>query len=96
VVAVAKEVGCTPTQVAVAWIRQQPGVMVPLLGARTLKQLEDNLGGLLVTLDEEHLKRLEEATAVELGFPHDFLSREFIRGLTHAGTWELIDNHREV
>jgi aryl-alcohol dehydrogenase-like predicted oxidoreductase len=95
VVAVAREVGCTPTQLAVAWIRHQPGVIVPLLGARTLKQLEDNLGALFVTLDEEHLKRLDEATAVELGFPHDFLRREFIRGLTHAGTWDLIENHRK-
>lgn len=94
VVAVAEEIGCTPTAVAVSWIRQQPGVFVPLLGARTLSQLEDNLGALEIRLDEEHMARLEEATRVDLGFPHDFLAREYIRNLTHAGTWDRIDNHR--
>lgn len=93
VVAVAEEIGCTPTAVSVAWIRQQAGVIVPLLGARTLSQLEDNLQALEITLSEEHLARLDEATRVDLGFPHEFLGREYIRNLTHAGTWEQIDNH---
>jgi aryl-alcohol dehydrogenase-like predicted oxidoreductase len=91
---VADAVGCTPSQVAVAWIRQQPGVMVPLLGARTLEQLQDNLGGLEVTLDEDQTRRLDEVTKIDLGFPHDFLSQEYIRNLTHAGTYERIDDHR--
>jgi aryl-alcohol dehydrogenase-like predicted oxidoreductase len=94
VVAVAEELGCTPTQVAIAWLRHQPGVFVPLIGARTLAQLEDNLGSLDVTLDEAHIRRLEKASPVDLGFPHEFLGREYIRNLTHAGTFDLIDNHR--
>lgn len=94
VVAVAEEMGRTPTQVAVAWIRHQPGVMIPLLGARTLDQLQDNLKALDVTLSPRHLERLDEATHVDLGFPHEFLAREHIRNLTHAGCWEKIDNHR--
>jgi aryl-alcohol dehydrogenase-like predicted oxidoreductase len=78
VMSVAAGMGCTPTQVAVAWLRQQPGVMIPLLGARTLDQLRDNL----------------EVSKIDLGFPHDFLSQEYIRNLTHAGTYDRIDNHR--
>lgn len=91
---IAREAGCTPTQVAVAWLRHQPGVMIPLLGARTVKQLEDNLGALDVRLDEHQLKRLDDATTFDLGFPHEFLTREHIRNLTHGGTYDLIDDHR--
>jgi len=94
VVDVAMEVGCTPTQVAVAWVRSRPGVVIPILGARTLDQVKDNLGVLQVTLDAEHLARLEEASSVELGFPHDFLERPHIRKLIHGGTRDLIDGHR--
>jgi len=91
---VAGEVGCTPSQVAIAWILKQPGVMVPLLGARTVDQLQDNLRGLIIDLDEDHLNRLDQATRVDLGFPHEFLAQDHIRNLTHAGTWDLIRNHR--
>jgi aryl-alcohol dehydrogenase-like predicted oxidoreductase len=94
VVDVAREVGCTPTQVAVAWVRSRPGVVIPILGARTLDQVKDNLGALQVTLDPGHLSRLDEASAVELGFPHDFLERPHIRKLIHGGTRDLIDSHR--
>lgn len=92
--AVAAELECTPTQVAVAWTRQQPGVIIPLLGARTEEQLRDNLGALDITLDAEHLRRLDEATRIEPGFPHEFLTRDYIRNLIYAGTFDLIDNHR--
>jgi diketogulonate reductase-like aldo/keto reductase len=51
----------------------QPGVTSPILGARTLGQLEDNLGCLDFTLDDEHLARLNEATAIEPGFPNSFV-----------------------
>ncbi len=94
VVAVAREAQCTPTQAAVAWIRTRPGVMIPLLGARTLQQLEDNLGALQVALDPQHLARLDEASAVDLGFPHEFLEREHIRRLIYADTRDRIDDHR--
>ena len=94
VMAIAREMGCTPTQVAVAWIREQPGVMIPLLGARTLEQIRDNLGSLEISLSPEHLGRLDEATGVELGFPYEFLERDHIRNLVYAGTRDRIDNHR--
>ncbi len=40
------------------------------------------------------MERLDAATRVDLGFPHDFLAKEQIRTLTYAGTRELIDDHR--
>ncbi len=94
VVAVAREARCTPTQAAVAWIRSRPGLMIPLLGARTLQQLEDNLGALQVDLDRQNLARLDEASAIDLGFPHEFLERKHIRRLIYADTRDLIDDHR--
>jgi aryl-alcohol dehydrogenase-like predicted oxidoreductase len=82
---VAKEMGKTPSQVALAWTLLNPGVTAPLIGARTLRQLEDNLGALDVRLSEEHRARLERASAIELGFPHDFLTRPMVREVVFGG-----------
>jgi aryl-alcohol dehydrogenase-like predicted oxidoreductase len=91
---VADEIGCTPGQVALSWVRQQPGVVIPLLGARNLPQLEDNLGCLNVELSADQLARLEEVSRVEPGFPHDFLADDYIRDIMSGGTHDLLDNHR--
>ncbi len=90
----AEQIGCTPSQVAVSWARQQPGVVIPIIGARNTAQLEDNLGALEVTLSREQLAELDEASKIELGFPHDFLGSEQIRDIVYGGTQGLIDNHR--
>jgi aryl-alcohol dehydrogenase-like predicted oxidoreductase len=94
VIAVAEEVGCQPSQVAISWVRQQLGVIVPLVGANSVAQLEDNLGALEVTLSREQLDQLDEASRIELGFPHDFLSQDNIRNLIFGGTFDRIDRHR--
>jgi aryl-alcohol dehydrogenase-like predicted oxidoreductase len=90
---VSKGVGRTASQVALAWVRQQPfGVIVPILGAKTVAQLQDNLGSLDVALGPDQLAMLDAASKVDLGFPHDFLvqARSYIFGKTYP----LIDNHR--
>jgi len=92
---VAKEIGKTPSQVAINWVRQQPGVIIPILGARTLDQLKDNLGALQFSLTPEHLKKLSDASAIERGFPHDFAASPFINNIVYSGRFEEIDNHRE-
>jgi aryl-alcohol dehydrogenase-like predicted oxidoreductase len=90
---VAKETGRTPSQVALAWVRQQPfGVIIPILGAKTLAQFADNLGCLDLTLGPEQLSKLDAASRVEMGFPHDFLVRA--RPYVFGKTFPLIDNHR--
>ncbi|WP_369696709.1 aldo/keto reductase [Streptomyces sp. XD-27] len=61
--------------VALAWTLQNPDVTAPIVGARTSAQLEDNLGALDVAFDAAHLARLDEASAIDLGFPHEFLAR---------------------
>ena len=91
---VADEVGCTSSQVAIAWVRQRPDLIIPLLGARSLEQLQQNLAAEHVRLDAGHLASLEEASAIELGFPHDFMAMENIRDLIYGGTYDRLDNHR--
>jgi aryl-alcohol dehydrogenase-like predicted oxidoreductase len=94
VVRVARQLKCTPSQVAIAWVRQQPGVIIPLIGANNMQQLDDNLGALDVTLEEKHLERLDEASRIEPGFPHDFLGSDVVQNLMFGGTADRIDNHR--
>lgn len=58
--ALAQEKGATPSQVALAWVMQQPGVTSPIMGPRTVQQLEDNLGALSVNLTDADRRRLDE------------------------------------
>ncbi len=52
--------GCSISQLALAWCAQQPGITSPILGPRTMDQLEDNLGALDVTVTEEDRQRIDE------------------------------------
>ena len=87
------EIGCTPAQVALNWLRRQPHV-IPIVGARTRAQVEDNLGCLNVSLATEQQDRLDAVSRIEMGFPHDFLENETVRGFTFGGMRDRIDNHR--
>jgi aryl-alcohol dehydrogenase-like predicted oxidoreductase len=88
---VAEEIGHTPSQVAINWVRQQPYLVIPILGARSKKQLMDNLGCLDFELTSEHLKRLSDASPIDLGFPHSFLGSDHVRGLIFGKTFDLLD-----
>ena len=74
-VEVAKEKGVSPSQVAIAWLLQQPGVTSPIVGARKLDHLTDNLDAAGVQLSHQELKKLDGPSAIDLGFPHDFLQQ---------------------
>ncbi|MEH2300894.1 MAG: aldo/keto reductase [Nostoc sp.] len=91
---VAAEIGHTPSQVALAWLRTQSGVIIPIIGARKLTQFQDNLACLDVRLSPEHLQRLDEVSQIELGFPHDFLQSDLIHERLFGGTFNTIENHR--
>ncbi|MFB4264184.1 aldo/keto reductase [Nonomuraea sp. GTA35] len=82
---VADELGATPSQVALAWTLLEPGVTAPIVGARTLAQLEDNLGALDVRFTGAQIATLAEASEVDLGFPHEFLRRPMSRGVISGG-----------
>jgi aryl-alcohol dehydrogenase (NADP+) len=69
VAAIADELATTPAAVSLAWLRAQPGTVVPILGARRLSHLTDNLAGLDVRLEAGHLSTLDELSAPALGYP---------------------------
>jgi aryl-alcohol dehydrogenase-like predicted oxidoreductase len=75
VIKVARELGRSPAQVALNWVRQGQGVIGPVVGARTRAQLDDNLGCLEFALTPEVKQRLDDASKIELGFPHEFLQQ---------------------
>ncbi len=90
VIDVADELQVTPAQVAINWVRQGPAVIVPLIGARTVEQLAENLGCLEFSLTDDQKRRLDEVSAIELGFPHDMLIPQ------SAAQARNIDNHRRA
>ena len=72
-VAVAKEMGRTPAEVALAWVLARPGVASPIIGARTMEQLEQNIKALDVVIPDNLTARLDEASAIQPTFPQSFL-----------------------
>jgi aryl-alcohol dehydrogenase-like predicted oxidoreductase len=83
----------TNSQVCIAWVlaQRRKANLVPILGARSSGQLEENLGALAVELAPEALARLDEATAIPLGFPSSFLADDDVVQLIFGETRELID-----
>ena len=73
--ATAKELGTTTTAVALRWLIQKPAVTSVIMGVRTLQQLDDNMKAGELVLPAEVIKRLDEVSAFELGYPYDFMKR---------------------
>ena len=71
---VAGQVGKSPAQVALNWLLQQPAVTAPIIGARTMEQLEDNLNASGWWLDVEHATKLSQVSAMELPYPYNFIA----------------------
>jgi aryl-alcohol dehydrogenase-like predicted oxidoreductase len=91
---VAEELDRPPSQVAIAWVLAQHrkrSQIIPLLGARSDTQLQDNLGAFEVELSDEQLAHLDEVSQIALGFPHDFLPR--VRGVIYGQLYDQIDPH---
>jgi aryl-alcohol dehydrogenase-like predicted oxidoreductase len=89
VVDVANEIGCSAAQVALAWIRQQSPRHIPIIGARNLNHLKDNLGCLNVTLNSDQLTRLSIASEIDPGFALKFLRR--LQNLFLGAATETLD-----
>lgn len=76
--AVADALGCTSAQVAVAWLQGRGYHSIPIVGARKVSQIEDCAGAAAVTLPDEAVARLDRVSAIEMGFPHDFLQEAHV------------------
>jgi aryl-alcohol dehydrogenase-like predicted oxidoreductase len=74
VVAVAAEAGRTPSQVAINWLLTRPAVAAPIVGARRVEQLEDNLGAIGWELAPEQVARLDAVSEPEPVHPYDFIA----------------------
>ncbi len=88
---IADDCGHSPSQVALAWLHQQKVPIIPIIGARTISQLKDNLGCLDLILSPEQLSKLEEVSKIELGFPHDLFTKEMARSFVYGGLVDKID-----
>jgi aryl-alcohol dehydrogenase-like predicted oxidoreductase len=82
---VADETGRSLAQVALAWLRSRPVPVTPIIGARKLAQLQDNLASFELTLSSDQIKTLDEASRIELGFPYDLYAKELPRTFMYGG-----------
>jgi aryl-alcohol dehydrogenase-like predicted oxidoreductase len=87
---VSDETGRSMAQVALAWLRYRPVPVIPIVGARKLSQLQDNLSSFDLTLSTDQLKTLDEASRIELGFPQDLYAKELVRRLAYGGLRDRI------
>jgi aryl-alcohol dehydrogenase-like predicted oxidoreductase len=71
--AVASEVDASPGSVSLAWLLKQPQVSSTIFGARTVAQLEENVKAADVVLSDDQVKRLDEASSFDLGYPYGFM-----------------------
>jgi aryl-alcohol dehydrogenase-like predicted oxidoreductase len=78
---VAGETGHSPSQVALNWLLTRPGMAAPIVGARRLEQLDDNLGAVGWRLEPEHVARLDDVSAPEPVHPYDFIAESRRRPL---------------
>jgi aryl-alcohol dehydrogenase-like predicted oxidoreductase len=82
---VASELDKSPAQVALAWLVSKPTVTSVLLGVSKLTQLENNLRALDTRLSADQIKRLDDISRVEMGFPHAVLANPTIRQTISGG-----------
>lgn len=83
---VAQRIGRTPSEVALAWTLANPAVACPVIGARTVEQLEQNLRALDVELGADDLAELDNASAIPPGFPYELYKAPHIMHALTAGT----------
>jgi aryl-alcohol dehydrogenase-like predicted oxidoreductase len=91
VMAIADEVGVSPAHVALKWTMQQGFSCTPIVGATKVDQLKDNLKTIDLTLTADHLKRLDEASAIKLGFPGDFFNEDAVKVNSFGGFYDKVE-----
>lgn len=87
---VADHTGRSMAQVSLAWLLSRSTPVIPIVGARKLTQLQDNLASAELKLTADQLKALDEASAVDLGFPNTFFTKEIVRTFVYGGMRDQI------
>ena len=88
--AVSDQTGGRMAQVALAWLRYRPVPVIPIVGARKLSQLQDNLASFDLALSAEQVKALDEASQIDPGFPYHLYAKEQVRAITYGGMRDKI------
>jgi aryl-alcohol dehydrogenase-like predicted oxidoreductase len=88
-IAVATDAGVTPAEIAIAWVAAKGSL--PIIGPRTLAQLENNLGAVEVTLSSEQIARLDAVSSIPAVFPHRMLNNPETRQGFTGGKLEQFD-----
>jgi len=83
---VSAQAGRSMAQVALAWLHHRAVPVIPIIGARKVSQLLDNLASLDLELSTEHLKSLDEASRIEPGFPERLYDKDMVRAIRYGGT----------
>jgi len=84
--AVAAETGQPASRVSIRWVMQKAGTTSVVLGARTLPQLQDNLAAATLELSSAQMEKLDEASRIEAGYPHDYLKSNSVTRFLYGGT----------
>jgi aryl-alcohol dehydrogenase-like predicted oxidoreductase len=87
---VAKQTGRSIAQVALAWLRYQRVPVIPIIGARKVSQLQDNLASLDLQLSADQLKSLDGASRIDPGFPESIYEKETVRAMRYGGVWDRL------
>lgn len=87
---VSEKAGRSMAQVALAWLRTREVPVIPILGARRMAQLEDNLASLTLQLSPEQIKALDDASAVDLGFPYEMFAQQVPSTFRYGGMRDRI------
>jgi aryl-alcohol dehydrogenase-like predicted oxidoreductase len=87
---VSDQVGRSLAQIALSWLRYRAVPVIPILGARKLSQLQDNLASFELALSADQIKILNDASHIDLGFPQELYAKEFPRGLRYGGMRDQI------
>ena len=88
--AVSDLTGSSMAQVALAWLRYRSMPVIPIIGARKLSQLQDNLASFDLALSAEQVKALDEASQIDLGFPYYLYAKEQVRATVYGGMRDQI------
>lgn len=95
VLQIAEETGYSAASIALKWTMMQGFSSIPIVGATKPEQVNENLKCLNAELTEEHLRRLNEASKIELGFPGEFFLEEGVKTVTFGGFYDKIEKRNK-
>jgi len=91
VIEVAQELGVSESHVALQWTMSKGFSCIPIVGATKVGQLIDNLNTVEVTLSDEQIKKLDDASKIELGFPGDFFNEDAVKLNSFGGFYDKVE-----